>query len=185
MRVGQGVGVVLVLALGACRSRGAGTVDANAPPPANALWCERLVAPEVRDALPGFSLVQERPCPTCGPLCTFRSGEQKDVTVSIAYDCREHFAGEDVQALLAPTLRAGGTEVAAMGRAAARREPVPGMLQVSTWDDDTPCGIVVTWLGPDKERAIDLARMTLFATSPERLAASHPPDASTPGAGPP
>ena len=45
------------------------------------------------------------------------------------------------------SLRAGGTEVPALGKAAARREPVPGMLQVSAWDDDTPCGIVVTWLG--------------------------------------
>ncbi|MFY0573482.1 hypothetical protein ACN28S_03135 [Cystobacter fuscus] len=173
MRAGRGVGVVvLALALGACRSRNAGPADA--PPPANDLSCERLVAPEVRDALPGFTLQQSRPCPTCGPLCTLRSAEQKDVTVSIAYDCRKHFEGEDVQALLSPTLRAGGTEIPAMGRAAARREPVPGMLQVSAWDDDTPCGIIVTWLGADKERAIDIARATLFATTPERLAAAHP-----------
>jgi len=34
-------------------------------------------------------------------------------------------------------------------------------LQVVAWDDDTPCGIVVTWLGKDKERAMDLARLTL------------------------
>jgi hypothetical protein len=180
MRAGRGVAVVvLALALGACRSRNAGPADA--PPPANDLSCERLVAPEVRDTLPGFTLQQSRPCPTCGPLCTLRSAEQKDVTVSIAYDCRKHFEGEDVQALLSPTLRAGGTEIPAMGRAAARREPVPGMLQVSTWDDDTPCGIIVTWLGADRERAIDIARATLFATTPERLTAAHPAP-STPDA---
>ncbi|HEX8536178.1 MAG TPA: hypothetical protein VF664_01850, partial [Cystobacter sp.] len=104
MRAGRGVGVVvLALALGACRSRNVGSADA--PPPANDLSCEQLVAPEVRDVLPGFTLQQSRPCPTCGPLCTFRSAEQKDVTLSIAYDCRKHFEGEDVQALLMPTLR--------------------------------------------------------------------------------
>jgi hypothetical protein len=43
------------------------------------------------------------------------------------------------------------------------------MLQVVTWDDDTPCGLVITWLGPDKERALDIARMVLFATNGERL----------------
>jgi hypothetical protein len=181
--------VVLALTLGACRSRDAGTPDAGVLPPPSALTCEGLVPPELRDALPGFSVKEERTCPTCGPLCTFRSAEQKDVTLSIAYDCRKHFEGEDVQALLTATLSAGGTEIPAMGRAAARREPVPGMLQVSTWDDDTPCGIIVTWLGTDKERAIDIARATLFATTPERLAASHPdaspPDASTPEPSPP
>ena len=179
-RVARGVAIWLVLALGACRSRSTGTADAGFPPFANALSCAQLVSPDVRDSLPGFTLQEERPCPTCGPLCTFHSTEQKDVTVSIAYDCREHFAGEDVQALLQPTLRANGTEIAAMGRAAARREPVPGMLQVSAWDDDTPCGIIVTWLGPDKERALDLARMTLFATTRELFTSAHAPDASTP-----
>ena len=176
---GRGVGVVLLaLALGACRSRDAGAADAGVLPPPSALTCQALVPPEVRDALPGFTLREERPCPTCGPLCTFRSAEHKDVTVSIAYDCRRRDEGTDIQKLLAPTLRAGGVEVPAMGKAAARREPVPGMLQVVTWDDDTPCGIVVTWLGKDKERALDIARMTLFATNGERLAqASTPPDA--------
>lgn len=182
MRAGRGAGVVLALALGACRSRDTGTTDAGVLPPLEALTCEALVAPEVRDALPGFTLTEKRTCPTCGPLCTFRSAEQKDVTVSISYDCRKRFEGEDVQALLTSTLRAGGVEVPALGRAAARREPVPGMLQVSAWDDDTPCGIVVTWLGKDRERAIDIARMTLFTTTHERLAHAGSPPA--PNAGP-
>lgn len=182
MRSGRGLGVMLAVALVACRSRNAGTADASVPPADNQLACERLITPEIRDSLPGFTLQQERPCPTCGPLCTFRSTEQKGVTVSISYDCRKHFEGEDLQALLAPTLRVGGTEIPAMGKAAARREPVPGMLQVSAWDDDTPCGIVVTWLGADKERALDLTRMALFATTPALLADAHasPPDASVP-----
>jgi hypothetical protein len=186
MRAGRGVGMMVACALVACRSRNAGTAEGSAPPPANDLSCERLVTPEMRDGLAGFALQQERPCPTCGPLCTFRSAEQKGVTVSIAYDCRKHFEGEDLQALLAPTLSAGGTEIPVMGKAAARREPVPGMLQVSAWDDDTPCGIIVTWLGANNERAIDLARMALFATTPALLADAHasrpeaPADASTP-----
>jgi len=55
------------------------------------------------------------------------------------------------------------------------------MLQVVTWDDDTPCGLVVTWLGKDKERALDIARMTLFATTGERLAqAATPADSGQP-----
>ncbi len=176
MRAGRGMGVVLALALVACRSRSAGTADAGVLPPQSALTCEALVPLEVREALPGFTLQEERPCPTCGPLCTFRSAERKDITVSIAYDCRPRDEETDMRALLAPTLRAGGVEVPALGKAAARREPVPGMLQVVTWDDDTPCGLVITWLGPDKDRALDLARMVLFATNGERLArAATPP----------
>ncbi|HYO57978.1 hypothetical protein [Archangium sp.] len=188
MRAGRGAGVVLALALGACRSRSAETADAGVLPPPSALSCEGLVSPEVRDSLPGFTLKEERTCPGCGPLCTFRSAEQKDVSISIAYDCRRHFDGEDVRGLLAPTLRAGGVEVPALGRVAARREPVPGMLQVVTWDDDTPCGIVVTWLGKDRERALDIARMTLFAITNERLvqagttAAAPSPNGSAPDA---
>ncbi|ATB31387.1 hypothetical protein [Melittangium boletus] len=183
MRAGWGVGVVLALALSACRSRDAGSADAGFPPPPEALTCEGLVSLEVRDALPGFSFKEERPCASCGPLCVFRSAEQKDVSLSIAYDCRKRFEGEDLQALLIPTLKAGGMEVPAMGKAAARREPVPGMLQVSAWDDDTPCGIVVTWLGPDRDRALDIARMTLFATTPERLTqAATSPNKTSPHA---
>jgi hypothetical protein len=185
MRAGRGVRLVLVLALSACRSRSMGAADAGSLPPPGALRCEGLVALEIRDNLPGFSLSEERPCATCAPLCVLRSAEQKDVLLSIAWDCREHFQGEDVQALITPTLKAGGREVPAMGRAAARREPVPGMLQVSTWDDDTPCGIVVTWLGPDNERALDIARMALFSTTRERLqeAATPPADAGSADAG--
>ncbi len=181
MRAGRGAGVVLALALGACRSREAGPTDAGVLPPPSALTCEGLLTPEIRDALPGFTVKEERTCPTCGPLCTLRSAEQKDVTVSIAYDCRQRFEGADVRELLSPTLRAGGVEVPALGKAAARREPVPGMLQVVTWDDDTPCGLIVTWLGKDKERALDIARMTLFATNGERLAqAATAPDSGHP-----
>jgi hypothetical protein len=169
--------VVLALVLVACRSRDSGTADAGALPPQSALTCEALVPVEVREALPGFAFQQERPCPTCGPVCTFRSAERKDVTVSIAYDCRTRDGQTDVRALLSPTLRAGGVEVPALGKAAARREPVPGMLQVVTWDDDTPCGLVITWLGPDKERALDIARMVLFATNGERLTRATVPAA--------
>ena len=170
MRAGRSAGVVLALTtLGACRSREAGTVDAGVLPPQRALTCEALIPLEVRESLPGFTVREERLCPTCGPLCVFRSAEQKDVTLSVAYDCRHRFEGAGARALLAPTLRAGGMEVLALGKAAARHEPVPGMLQVVAWDDDTPCGFVVTWLGGDKERALDIARMTLFATNVERL----------------
>jgi hypothetical protein len=177
---------MLALALGACRSRDPGSSDAGVLPPPSALSCDGLLSPEVRESLPGFSVKEERPCPTCGPLCTFRSTEQKGTSVSIAYDCRKRPEGTEPQDLLVPALRAGGTEVPALGKAAVRREPVPGMLQVSTWDDDTPCGIVVTWLGKDKERALDIARLTLFATTPERLlqagasASASPSDAGVP-----
>ncbi|AKJ01026.1 hypothetical protein ATI61_112284 [Archangium gephyra] len=187
MRVGRGAGVVLALALGACRSRDAGAPDAGVLPPPSALTCEGLITPELRDALPGFTVKEERTCPTCGPLCTFRSAEQKDVTVSIAYDCHKLPDGQDVRGLLAPTLRAGGVEIPALGKAAARREPVPGMTQVVAWDDDTPCGVVVTWLGKDRDRAPELARTTLFAITRERLMLAGTPPAiggSTPDAGP-
>lgn len=185
MRAGRAAGVLLALAVGACRSRNEGSGDGGVLPPPQALTCEALVTPEVRDDLPGFDMKEERTCPVCGPLCVFRSQEQKSDTVSIAYDCRPRFEGEDVQALIGPTLRAGGVEVPATGRAAARREPVPGMVQIAAWDEDTPCGIVVTWLGPGKERALDVTRATLFATTMEllsRAGASRAPAVTTPDA---
>ncbi|WPB75118.1 hypothetical protein KYC5002_39750 [Archangium violaceum] len=190
MRVGWGAGVVLALTLGACRcSQDAGAPDAGMLPPPSALTCEGLITPEIRDALPGFTFKEERTCPTCGPLCTFRSAEQeqKEVTVSITYDCHQLPDGQDVRGLLAPTLRAGGMEIPALGKAAARREPVPGMMQVVAWDDDTPCGVVITWLGKNRDRAPELARTTLFGLTRERLMQATPPPAiggSTPDAGP-
>lgn len=182
MRAGRGTAMVLAMVLGACHSRDTGAADAGVVPPPNALTCEALVPVDVRESLPGFTMKEERPCPTCGPLCVFRSAEQKDVSVSIAYDCRRRPETTDIQALLAPTLRAGGVEVPALGKAAARREPVPGMYQVVAWDDDTPCSIVVTWLGKDPERALDITRLALAATTPERLAQAGAPPAPTPPA---
>jgi len=166
------VAVVLALLLCACRAQDGGTVDAGALPSPYALTCLSLVPPEVRESLPGFNMRQERPCPDCGPLCTFRSEERPDISVSIAYDCRQREAEPDTNTLLAPTLRAGGVEVPALGRAASRREPVPGMLQVTAWDDDTPCLLIVTWLGADNGRALEFARLLLAATTHERLARS-------------
>jgi hypothetical protein len=44
------------------------------------------------------------------------------------------------------------------------------MLQVVAWDDDTPCALVVTWLGGDTERALEVARAGLRAATPGSLA---------------
>jgi hypothetical protein len=174
---------VLALAMGACRSQASGPADAGVVPEPAALTCAALLAPEVREALPGFTLREERTCPTCGPLCTFRSAAPPDTTVSLAYDCKARYASADVAALLAPTLQAGGVEIPALGRAAARRAPVPGMLQVLTWDEDTPCALVVTWLGAETERAVDLARLALRTTTPDTLARALPPPPSDTGDG--
>jgi hypothetical protein len=178
--------MVLALALGACRSQAGGPADAGVVPEPVALTCAALLAPELREALPGFTLREERTCPTCAPLCTFRSQTPPDTTVSLAYDCKARYATTDVMALLAPTLRAGGQEIPALGRAAARRAPVPGMLQVITWDDDTPCALVVTWLGAESERAVDIARLALRTTTGDTLARALPPPPSDagPGGGP-
>ncbi len=183
MRASRGAAVVLALAMGACRSRASGPADAGVLPEPTALTCEVLITPEVREALPGFSLREERTCPTCGPLCTFQSRTPPPTTVSLAYDCRAHYAGADVTALLSSTLQAGGTEIPALGRAAARRAPVPGMLQVLTWDDDTPCALVVTWLGAESERAVDIARLALRTTTADTLTRALPPPPSDAGQG--
>jgi hypothetical protein len=86
----------------------------------------------------------------------------------------------EVRELLAPTLKAGGVEVPALGRAAAPRAPVPGMLQVVAWDDDSPCALVVTWLGGGPERAVDVMRTALQAVTSASLAAARSTDAGTP-----
>lgn len=190
MRAGGGRAALLVtLALGlACRSRTAEPeTDAGSAraPVAQATLpsCEVLLPADVREGmLPGFTMKQERTCPTCGPLCTFRSASEKDVTVSVTWDCQPHYTQADPHALLAPSLQAGGEEIPALGRAAARRSPAQGMLQVMAWDDDTPCALIVTWLGGEPEQALDVARLALTATRPELLhpAAPAPPDAGTP-----
>jgi hypothetical protein len=170
MRAGRGAGLVLALVLGACRSSSEAPVDAGITVAPSTLHCETLLPADVREfALPGFTLQEERPCPTCGPLCALRSAAEPEVRVSLAYDCQARFEGMETEALLAPTLKAGGLQVSAMGRAAARRSPAPGMLQVVAWDDDTPCAIVVTWLGGDTERAVDVTRTALHATTPASI----------------
>ncbi|MFP2895803.1 hypothetical protein [Corallococcus sp. 4LFB] len=170
MRVGRGA-LLMALALGACSRPGAGTGTFDAgtrmglpgrPSTLTVPSCEELLPAELRDlTLNGFTMKEDRACPTCGPLCSLRSAALPDVAVSVAYDCQPHYANAEVRALLAPTLNAGGEEIPALGRAAARRNPVQGMTQVVTWDDDTPCVVVVTWLGDDPDRALDVARLAV------------------------
>ena len=169
MRFGRGA-LLMALALGACSRPGAGTEASDAgatglpgrPSPLTLPSCEELLPADLRDlTLNGFTMKEARACPTCGPVCSLRPAAQADVSVSVAYDCQPGYANADVRALLAPTLNAGGEEVPALGKAAARRNPVQGMTQVVTWDDDTPCVVVVTWLGDDPDRALDVARLAV------------------------
>lgn len=169
MRVGRGA-LLMALALGACSRPGASTETTDAgttglpgrPSPLLLPACEELLPADLRDiTLNGFTMKEQRACPTCGPVCELRSAALPDVSVSVAYDCQPGYATADVRALLAPTLNAGGEEVPALGRAAARRNPVQGMTQVVAWDDDSPCVVVVTWLGEDPDRALDVARLAV------------------------
>lgn len=180
MRAGGRAALVVALTLGACRGRTGDATAVDAGPgagvraQAGALalpGCDVLLPSDIRELmLPGFTMREERACPTCGPLCAFRSASEADAAVSVAWDCNPRHAKANVHTLMAPTLRAGGEEVPALGRAAVRRAPAPGMLQVMTWDDDTPCALIVTWLGADTDRALDVARSTLVATTPAVLA---------------
>jgi len=179
MRAGRGVGWLLALALGACRSSGPGaSADAGTPPPppppgaATGANCEALLPTDLRElVLPGFTVKEDRACAQCGPLCTFRAAAEPGTTVSLSYNCEPKDPAADVRELLAPTLNAGGVEVPALGRAAARRTPVPGMLQVVAWDDDTPCVLVVTWMGTGPERAVDVMRTALQSANTASLEA--------------
>jgi hypothetical protein len=188
MRAGGRAALVLALTVGACRARSPDVTsapDAGAGVRAQAAdlplpGCDVLMPSDVRDLmLPGFTMKEERACPTCGPLCTFRSTSEADTSASVAWDCNPRHMQADVKALMGPTLRAGGEEVPALGRAAVRRAPAQGMLQVMTWDDDTPCALIVTWLGADTDRALDVARSALVATTPAVLAT--PPAAADAG----
>lgn len=204
MRAGWGVALMLVL--GACRGSSPGAPsDAGVPPPselaatpspgagaAASQSCEALLPTDLRElVLPGFAVTEDRACDSCGPRCTFRSAAEPGTTVSLAYNCKPRDPSADVRELLAPTLNAGGVEVPALGRAAARRAPIPGMLQVVAWDDDTPCVLAVTWLGRGSERAVDVMRTALQAATATSVAAAHALSAGTPagtsadGGGPP
>ncbi|GHG68925.1 hypothetical protein GCM10012319_12600 [Comamonas sp. KCTC 72670] len=182
MRVGGRAAFVMALALVGCRSRPADppAEDAGSPPPPVARTalpdCDALLPTDDRELmLPGFTLTQERSCPTCAPLCAFRSESEPGVAVSITWDCNTRYSKADVHALMAPTLEAGGVEVPALGRGAVRRTPAQGMSQVLAWDDDTDCAVVVTWLGGETERAVDVARSALIATTPAILDAGTAP----------
>ena len=195
MRAGWGVGLVLALVLGACRASAPGAsvdaglppsseADAGLPPPpgaAEALRCEALLPADLREfMLAGFSVTEDRACDSCGPLCIFRSPADRNITISLAYNCEPRDPSADVRELLAPTLNAGGVEVPALGRAGARRAPVPGMLQVVAWDDDTPCVLVVTWLGKGPERAVEVMRMALQAATATSVASAWAVATGTP-----
>jgi hypothetical protein len=171
---GRIAGVALGVALAAaCRSQEPG-------PPALAvvaedLRCEVLLPPDVREpVLPGARFSEERRCATCGPVCSLRAASAADTVVSVAYDCRPRVVTDGLR-LLQPSMRAGGEEVAALGRAAVRTSPAPGMLQVAMLDDDTPCHLVVTWLGPGSEKALELARVALQAATPDAVRGIAPP----------
>lgn len=198
MRAGWAGGWVLVLALGACRASGPSTpVDAGQPPPspppgaATAASCEALLPSDMRElVLPGFTVKEDRACAHCGPQCTFRAAAEPGTTVALSYNCEPKDSSVEVRELLAPTLNAGGVEVPALGRAAARRSPVPGMLQVVAWDDDTPCVLVVTWMGTGPERAVDVMRSALrmansTALEAVRVIASGAASSDAGNAGPP
>ena len=193
MRAGWGVALMLVL--GACRGSSPGAPEdagvppsselAATPPPspgaAASLGCEALLPADPRElALPGFTLTEDRACDSCGPRCSFRSAAEPGTTVSLAYNCKPRDPSVDVRDLLAPTQTAGGVDVPALGRGAARRAPIPGMLQVVAWDDDTPCVLVVTWLGKGSERAVDVMRTALQATTATSVAEAHALSANTP-----
>ncbi len=199
MRAGWGAGLVLALVLGACRASAPGATGDAGPPPAPEVaasppWapdsttsqgCEALLPADLRElVLPGFTVSEDRACARCGPRCTLRSAAEPGITVSFAYSCEPRDPSADVHELLVPTLNAGGVEVPALGRAAARRSPIPGMLQVVAWDDDTPCVLVVTWLGPGSERAVDVMRTALQATNTISVAAAQTTDAGTPSDSP-
>jgi hypothetical protein len=156
------------------------------------LGCEALLPTDLRElVLPGFSVTEDRACDSCGPRCAFRSAAEPGTTVSLAYNCKPRDPSADVREMLTPTLNAGGLEVPALGRAAARRAPIPGMLQVVAWDDDTPCVLVVTWLGKGSERAVDVMRTALQATTASSVASAHassdgaPSGSASDGGGPP
>ncbi|WP_223642675.1 hypothetical protein [Corallococcus sp. EGB] len=187
MRVGRGA-LLMALALGACTRPGAGTDASDAggiglpgrPSTLAMPSCEELLPADLRDlTLNGFTMKEERACPTCGPVCSLRSAAQADLSVSVAYDCQPHYAKADARALLAPMLDADGEEIPGLGRAAARRNPVQGMTQVVAWDDDTPCVVVVTWLGDDPDRAMDVARLAVTSNhggvDPTADAGTEPP----------
>lgn len=191
MRAGGRAALVLALTLGACRTRTPEAASASAPDAGAGVramaaglplpGCDALLPSDVRELmLPGFTMKEERACPTCTPLCGFRSKSEPDTAVSVTWDCNPRYTQADVKALMAPTLRAGGEEVPALGRAAVRRSPAQGMLQVMAWDDDTPCAVVVTWLGADADRAMDVARTALVSTTPAVLAAPATADAGEP-----
>ncbi|WP_225409926.1 hypothetical protein [Stigmatella hybrida] len=193
MRPGWGVGLVMALTLGACRERAPSTPEDAGPRAPAVAWtgpgCDTLLPADLLElALPGFTGKEARACPTCGPLCTYRSAAEPGVTVSLTYDCQPRDSHTEVRELLEPTLKAGGVEVPALGRAAARRSLVPGMLQVVAWDDDTPCVLAVTWLGAGSERAVEVLRTALRATTsvllqPDAGLVAAPPSEGPAGGG--
>jgi len=177
--------VLLVLAAG-CRCEK--EPESSAPPPGplpprrvpglesnESLDCAKLVPQDVRDAtLAGWQVDESASpsprVPNAPKSCNFIKGSPQNL-LKVAFDCRHALSDDALRRLREALVASGGREVPGIGRGAVERDDSANELsQVTAWDDDAPCYLLVTWRGEGREQAVELARRLVASTTPASLA---------------
>jgi hypothetical protein len=138
------------------------------------LDCAALVPQALRDAMLAGWQVDENGgqgprVPNAPRFCNFIKGSPQNL-LKVAFDCRHALSDDAIRPMREALLAGGGRELPGIGRGAVERADTPNELtQVTAWDDDTPCSILVTWRGEGHEQAVELVRQLVASTLPASL----------------
>jgi hypothetical protein len=149
-------------------------VEAPALESNESLDCAKLVPQDVRDALLAGWQVDEGGgqsprVPNSPKLCDFIKGSPQNL-LKVAFDCRHALSDGALRSLREALVERGGQEVSGLGRGAVERADERNTIsQVTAWDDDTPCYVLVTWRGEGRDQAVELARRLVASTIPASL----------------
>lgn len=136
------------------------------------LSCELLVPAAVRETfLKDWS---EEPVPEAAGIpnaprrCHFVKGTPPS-RVKLAFDCRRRATDAELERMKQVLLTDQALEVPGLGRAAVKHTSRPGLVQLTTWDADSPCYLLVTWLGEGNEQVSEVARALLDGLDAQKV----------------
>lgn len=141
------------------------------------LSCELLVPPGTREAF--LKDWAEEPPPAVADIpnaprrCHFVKGTPAN-QVKLAFDCRRRVTDTELARMKRVLLTEQAIEVPALGRGAVKLTPRPGLVQLTTWDADSPCYVLLTWMGEGNELISDLARALLDGLETQKVLPAEP-----------
>jgi hypothetical protein len=89
--------------------------------------------------------------------------EQPLGVLTFTVDCATRYEEEELRSLKEQLLSGQHTELPALGRMAVQSLPSPSMRQVQAFDDQTPCALILTWMGEGADEAPAVAGALLRA----------------------